>query len=176
MAIEDNVPVQRVDYPRLRARLLADKQILDWQAPAVPGARGEKLEGIVIDDLDARREGEWIAGSSLPFRAGSGYSHDADAHKGELTLIFTPEVPKAGNYDVVLHWPPASNRATKVPVTVSASGQPTKTVHIDQKTLKGSFALGTFQLSAGRPLTVTVSNRSTSGHVVVDALQLVPAR
>ena len=30
-AVSDGVNVQEVDYPRLRARLLADKQILAWQ-------------------------------------------------------------------------------------------------------------------------------------------------
>jgi hypothetical protein len=31
MAIDDNAPVQKVDYAKLRARLLADKQVLEWQ-------------------------------------------------------------------------------------------------------------------------------------------------
>jgi hypothetical protein len=30
LALADRVPVQQVDYPRLRARLLADRQILEW--------------------------------------------------------------------------------------------------------------------------------------------------
>ena len=31
MAIEDGVSAQKVDYAKLRARLLADKQVLEWQ-------------------------------------------------------------------------------------------------------------------------------------------------
>jgi len=34
LAIDDNVSVQNVSYDKLRARLLADKQILEWTAPA----------------------------------------------------------------------------------------------------------------------------------------------
>jgi hypothetical protein len=34
LALADGVPVQKVDYPRLRARLLADRQILAW--PSAP--------------------------------------------------------------------------------------------------------------------------------------------
>ena len=30
IALDDDVPVQRVDYARLRKRLLADQQRLDW--------------------------------------------------------------------------------------------------------------------------------------------------
>jgi hypothetical protein len=32
-AIEGNVPAQKLDYAKLRARLLMDKQILEWQNP-----------------------------------------------------------------------------------------------------------------------------------------------
>jgi hypothetical protein len=31
IAIDDNAPVQKVDYTKLRERLLADKQVLDWE-------------------------------------------------------------------------------------------------------------------------------------------------
>jgi hypothetical protein len=31
MAIDARVPVQRVDYSKLRARLIADKQVLAWK-------------------------------------------------------------------------------------------------------------------------------------------------
>lgn len=36
LAIDDSVPVQKVDYPKLRARLLAAQQILEWPKPAAP--------------------------------------------------------------------------------------------------------------------------------------------
>jgi hypothetical protein len=31
IAIDDREPVQKVDYAKLRERLLADKQILEWK-------------------------------------------------------------------------------------------------------------------------------------------------
>jgi hypothetical protein len=40
IAIDDQVPVQEVGYPKLRERLLRDKQILDWTGPRrTPGLR-----------------------------------------------------------------------------------------------------------------------------------------
>ena len=39
LALADRVPVQQVDYAKLRARLLADRQILEWTAPAKIPAR-----------------------------------------------------------------------------------------------------------------------------------------
>jgi hypothetical protein len=34
LALDDNSPVQQVGYAKLRARLLADKQVLEWMASA----------------------------------------------------------------------------------------------------------------------------------------------
>jgi len=31
LALEQNVPIQKVDYSKLRARLLADNQVLEWK-------------------------------------------------------------------------------------------------------------------------------------------------
>jgi hypothetical protein len=41
IAIDEKVRVQKVDYAKLRARLLADKQILEW--PVTSGARRATL-------------------------------------------------------------------------------------------------------------------------------------
>jgi hypothetical protein len=35
LALEDQAPVQKLAYPRLRARLLADGQILEWTRGAI---------------------------------------------------------------------------------------------------------------------------------------------
>jgi hypothetical protein len=37
LAIDDQQSVQRVDYEKLKARLLADHQVLAWDVPAQPG-------------------------------------------------------------------------------------------------------------------------------------------
>src|SRR5262249_16744029 len=38
LAIDEGVAVQKVDYRKLRARLLGDKQVLDWTGPRRVGA------------------------------------------------------------------------------------------------------------------------------------------
>ena len=40
-AIDRGVELQKLDYPRLRQRLVADRQVLDWNRP--PASRGDKL-------------------------------------------------------------------------------------------------------------------------------------
>lgn len=39
LAIDENVPVQKVDYAKLRQRLLADGQVLDWKASDIRRAK-----------------------------------------------------------------------------------------------------------------------------------------
>src|SRR6476469_2415826 len=58
LAIDGKTDVQKVDYAKLRERLLADQQVLDWTGPK--GARGvdpKTLRGIVVDDEQAVRKG-----------------------------------------------------------------------------------------------------------------------
>jgi hypothetical protein len=61
-AMDDKVTVQKVNYEKLRARLLADKQVLEWKtSPAKPSgaAYPQPLRGILVDDADATKAGGW---------------------------------------------------------------------------------------------------------------------
>ena len=63
LAINDNVSVQKVDYQKLRARLRADQQVLEWRSsPARPSGAGypQPLRGILVDGADAGKEGNWL--------------------------------------------------------------------------------------------------------------------
>ncbi len=190
MAIDDKAPVQKVDYAKLRARLAADGQVLVWtnQGPArgamnpeqAGGTRGggaaPKLPGIVVDDADAKKTGEWVESSSVPHRVGTGYVHDDNSAKGAMTLAFTPEIPDAGEYELILIATPNANRASNVPVTVRvAETGVEKTVPVNEKT-STFHSLGRFKLPKGRGTTVTVSNRGTDGFVVADGLQCLPVK
>ena len=57
-AIEEKVPVQDVDYRRLRASLIEDKQVLEWPDRHGGAKKIEDLEGIVVDDRDALLTGD----------------------------------------------------------------------------------------------------------------------
>ena len=174
LAIDDNVPVQKVAYDKLRKRLLADKQVLDYQRPANSQAvDAAKLGGIVIDDEKAKATGEWAPSSATGGFVGHGYLHDNNTDKGKKTVRFTPKVEKAGKYEVFLHYPAASNRATNVPVVVhSADGE--KTVTVDQrKAADKGRSLGTFTFAAGEAGWVEVRTTGTDGHVIADAVRFV---
>lgn len=174
LAIDDQTTVQKVDYAKLQARLLQDGQILVWTGPARRvAAPAPKLDGLVVDDTDAKKTGEWKTGAMAETRrVGTGYIHDNNEHKGACAARWTPEIPDEGEYELVLHFPPNGNRATNVPVTIETGGK-TITKTVNERDESGTAALGTFRLAAGKSVSVTVSNRDTNGYVVVDGLQLL---
>ncbi|MGD8239509.1 MAG: FAD-dependent oxidoreductase, partial [Armatimonadota bacterium] len=147
------------------------------EGPWLPWAReapAEKLDGIVMDDPQAERTGEWVHSTWAESFIGYGYLHDDDSGKGARSLTFRPEVTEPGTYEVRIAYSAYGNRATNTPVTIHAATGAT-TVHIDQRQpppIDGTFlSLGTFALDDRSRIVIT--NADTDGHVVVDALQLL---
>ncbi|MBL8796994.1 MAG: DUF1553 domain-containing protein, partial [Planctomycetia bacterium] len=139
----------------------------------VPGT----LLGVTVDDKEAKLVGYWKPSTfSRPY-VGDGYIHDDKTGKGEKSVIFTPKLPKAGEYEVYISYTATKGRSTKTPVTVkSAEGE--KTVIINQEEppkLDNLFRLvGKYRFNAGSESTVTISNKDTDGYVIVDAVRFVP--
>jgi hypothetical protein len=177
-AIDQNTYVQRIDRARLRERLLADNQVLQWTGARPPAALElSKLAGIVVDDSQAEIIGDWSSGRSIAPFVEQGYLHDANDGKGKKSARFTPNLPKAGRYEVRLIYSANPNRATNVPVTIeSAEGGKTVTVNQRQqpKVDKTYQPLGTYRFESGKQGSVTISNAGTDGHVIVDSVQFLP--
>ena len=178
IAMQKNLPVQKIPYPELRARLLQDKQVLDWKAPpSGPLADIRNLRGIVLDDTDGQKIGHWTESSLVDARrVVTGYIHDSNSYKGEVSITYTPNLPRAGQYEIILISPPHPNRASQVPVTVRTGAGEGKSLKVNQRSAanQGFASLGKFHLPAGRKATVTISNKDTDGFVVADGIQFVP--
>src|SRR5262249_47823701 len=136
-----------------------------------------ELPGIVLDDVQAKQVGQWVRSQYSGSYIGDGYLHDGNADKGQKTLTFIPEFPRAGRYEVRLAYAPGSNGATKVPIHIlHLDGEYSGQVN-EQETprIDGRFvSLGTFRFDMSGQWYVIISNEGTSGHVVVDALQFIP--
>ena len=178
-AIDEKVSAQKVDYAKLREQLLKDGQVLAWvdknhdqnsadEAPV-------KWDGIVVDVAKAERKGDWTTGNLPNHRAvGVGYIHDDNQGKGEKSVRWTPNIPEAGEYEIIFHYPPNRNRATNVPMTVVVGGHVTPVVVNERDPAStGVASLGKFSLPVGKGTVVTLSNAGTDGYVVVDGLQIV---
>ena len=177
-AAKADVAVQQIDYAALRDRLRKDRQVLAWTGPVRRSAQAvdpKTLEGVVVDDAAASRTGFEAASQVVGPFVGVGYRHDANTNKGNQSARFAITVPQAGRYEVRIAWSPNANRATNVPVTVQhAGGQQVVTVNQRQKPKHGAFGtVGVFTFAAEKTV-VEISNAGTDGHVIIDAVQLVP--
>jgi hypothetical protein len=177
-AIDQDVDVQKIDYAKLKARLLADNQVLDL-TPRPGAARGgvskKQLGGVVVDDTEAKLTGFEGHGTGGPF-VGESYAHDENKDKGQQKAVFTAKLPAAGDYEVRFSYATNKNRATNVPVTVKYEGGEKKIVVNERKAapVDGQWiSLGTFHFNEGEA-TVEVSNDGTDGYVIADAVQWLP--
>jgi hypothetical protein len=178
LAIDDRVDVQKVDYAKLKERLLKDKQVLDLPRPKrVLGIDPSKLRGVVVDDEQAERKG-FDAGSSAvgPF-VGDGYRHDGGTKDGKHSATYVPDLPKAGKYEVRLSYSPNPNRATNVPVTITHAGL-TATAKVNQRksppVAETFVSVGTFSFDKGKSGRVMITNEGVDGYVVIDAVVFLP--
>jgi len=178
LAIDDGVPVQAVDYAKLRARLLADGQVLEWIGPMQNQAARldpDRMPGIVVDNAAAKVAGAWKSSQATGGFVGADYLHDEDDAKGEKSVTFTPKIPRAADYEIRLYFPAGPNRAGAVPVTLHLPDGP-RTITVDQRQKPGPagfLSLGRFSLPAGDAVSVSIGTAGTSGHVIADAVQFV---
>lgn len=135
-----------------------------------------QLPGLVIDASQAEQIGSWVTSTYAEPFVLDGYLHDGNEGKGDKSIRFVPDVPRAGRYEIRLSYVPFSNRARNTPVTIVTPAGST-TLRIDQQRvpeLERLFhSLGTYELPAGRQTAIIVETTDTDGYVVVDAVQLV---
>ncbi len=132
--------------------------------------------GIVIDDKDAERKGDWTSSTSTGKWIGSGYVHDAQEFRGHKHVRFRPTLPAAGVYEVRVSHAHHGNRASNARVTVvSADGE--KTASVDQRKepeVDGLWhSLGHFTFAKGTNGYVEISNKGADGVVIADAAQFI---
>jgi len=183
LSAKQNIAVQKLPYPALRERLLAQKQVLDL--PVLPDLPPESkgaisidpksLPGIVLDDTQAELKGPWSRSSNFKPHIGSGYLHDDKRGDGQSIAIFRFQAPKTGKYDLRMAYSSHETRATKVPLTIQ-NGERKIEIDVDQtKPLPAGEAfrsIGTVELNSSADTTITLSNTANDGFVILDALQL----
>lgn len=137
-----------------------------------------KMQGVVIDDEQAKRSGEWSFGAGLPNFIGVGYHYLAGKNKGAARFEFN--VPANGKYEILFAYQPHENRATKAPVAIySAEG--VNIVDVNEQApppVAPTFiSLGKYDFEADKPGVIVVSSDGkVSGNVAIDAIQVLPAK
>lgn len=184
LSAKQNVAVQKLPYPVLRERLLAQKQVLkipelapvrtDTLGPA--GIDPKSLPGIILDDTQAKLEGEWKHSSSFKSYIKRGYVHDDKRGDGQSAATFRFQVPRSGNYDLRIAYSAHETRAKNVPIIIESGGEKITLTFDQTQPLSAGNAFrsaGVVQLSASGETKIIISNVGTEGFVIVDALQLI---
>lgn len=185
LAARQDVAVQKLPYPMLRERLLAQGQVLDLPDLAIllPPAQKisidpDTLPGIVLDDTRAELEGDWKPSSNFKPHIGHGYVHDNRGADGKAIATFRFKAPKSGRYRLLMAYSAHATRAAKVPVAVT-SGPHNIRLTVDQTQALPAGQLfrqiGHVQLAGDSETIITIVNQNTDGFVILDALQLLPA-
>jgi hypothetical protein len=140
-------------------------------------ARVSDFPGVIVDSAQAKHIGQWQHSQYSKNYIGDGYLHDQDKEKGEKSLTFTPELPRAGRYEVRFAYVHAPSRAANVPVTIfHAEGETLVRVNQqDAPPLDGRFvSLGQFRFETNGFAYVLIGSEDTKGYVTADAVQFIP--
>jgi hypothetical protein len=186
LAADQNVAVQKLKYDRLRERLLAHEQVLDLpdvtnQQTTNDRVPANSLPGIVLDDRQAKLTGNWSHSTHFKPHIENGYIFSGDREPrskgdGESTATFRFKAPKSGQYQLLMSYSAHESRAANVPLIVTSGSLKNEfTVDQTQPLPAGQrFKLvGTVELEGGVDVNITISNRQTTGFVIVDAMQLL---
>jgi len=187
LAAKEGVTVQALDYGRLRARLLAQNQVLDLPVlpPVGKVARSsgpisidlKSLPGLILDDSQAELSGEWERSRNFQPHVGTGYLHDEQRSDGKSRAVFHFKGPADGEFELSMAYSAHETRTTRLPVTLT-DGSSTQTIIVDQTVPppagEAFRPISRVRLRKGVEYTLTVTNQDTKGFVIVDAFQLLP--
>jgi hypothetical protein len=173
-AMDDNVPVQSVNYQKLATQLIADGQILSWNIVQSVGTNGTILT--VSSSPGVTFGGAWTAGSNLggwPLPNGI-YWHDGDTGGGKY-VRFNPTITTNGYYDVYIWWVYANNRANNATCIVK-SASATNTILINQQLNCTNWVkiASSNYFNIGTGGSVTITNGGANGYVIANAVRFMP--
>ncbi len=135
------------------------------------------LEGAVIDNRQAKSEGNWTSGTGLKGYVAYDYVY-ASADSG-ATMKFEYQADREMRVEIRLAYQPHENRGKSVPIRITA-GTTKKEVRINMKekaTIANAFvSLGEITVRAGDTISVVQSTEGAGGIVHADAVQILPVK
>lgn len=170
-AIREGKALQRIDYPKLKERLIADDQILKSEGSAL-SLPAKKFNGIIADDSDAEMMGGWLRGR-LKAGVNDGYLFLPADHKAPAKAIYRLKSDRAGKYQVQISGVPKGARSSKTSIRVNG-----KNFLVNQKragTVEEIWTPVTIvSLEGAGVVIVEISNDEADGPVIADAVRLIP--
>jgi hypothetical protein len=173
LALDAKTSVQGVDVKAVQAELrnnpLADKS----------------LPEIRIDNEDAayvQQTGDWQPDNQAGGRFGPSLLRDDSRGATPKSVRFTPEVRKAGPYQVYAYFPKVADASAQTAIMIH-DGTRLKEIMLNKGALQvegqtaGAWVpLGAYKMAAGRKGYVDISNKGADGVVVANAVLFVPVQ
>ncbi|MEM9939977.1 MAG: FAD-dependent oxidoreductase [Planctomycetota bacterium] len=167
-----------------RRMTLSDPVVMPEVIPDLPVQKKPiKLAGMVRDDQDALKLGDWKFGSGLDGYVGTGYAYSGG--DSGATMIFKFKVRSTGRYDIRIGWRHHKNRASNAKVTVTA-GKLYEDYVVDEKfkvnmkvapKIDGTTeSLGKFDFDADTIIEVTFDAEKADGNICADVVQILPVK
>ncbi|MEV5726090.1 DNRLRE domain-containing protein [Streptomyces pharetrae] len=166
-------------------RLEAHRATAPWSETSATWNSAKDLTGelsgtaVLVDDGDlgtTAAKGAWPASTNTAYTqyaVNQDYRFNKDTTAGD-TYSWQPSLPENGEYQVDVHYVPASDRAVNAPYTVTYNGG-SKTYTVNQQTGGGGAwkTLGTHPFTAGTTGKVVLGDgpASTSTSVIADAVR-----
>jgi hypothetical protein len=173
LALDGKTSVQGVDVKAVQAELknnpLADKSLPEIQ----------------IDNEDAayvQKTGDWQPDNKAGGQFGPSLLRDDSRGATPKSVRFTPEVRKAGRYQVYAYFPKVADASSRTAITLHNGTQAKKmtlqkeSLQVEGQTSGAWVPLGEYAMASGRMGYVEISNKGADGVVVADAVLFVPVR
>jgi hypothetical protein len=142
----------------------------------MPGLNPGHMEGLVIDDRDAKKSQGWTEGTGLPGFVGYGYIY---SNAKDASVSFEFDAAETATYEIRIAYLSHENRASNAAIKL-AIGEKTESHFVNMKQpapLKNNFAsLGKFKLEKGQHCSVTLESKGSDGHVHADAIQVIEVK
>lgn len=160
-----------------QALAAVNRELKQTAGPEPRQVSSSSLPGVVVDDVQAQRVGQWTESTSTKPFVDEGYLHDGAQGRGEKSLLFEPQDLAPGTYEVRLAYCSSGGRSTRTLVTVfSADGE--QEILVNQRRrpdVDGLWqSLGRFRFEPAGQAFVIISNQDADGHVIADAIHFLP--
>ena len=133
-----------------------------------------KLNGLVVDSVDAEVVGDWKESTSIAHYVGAHYTHDEQKDKGAKSVLYRAVLPHRGRYEVFVSYSAGANRATKVPYRIKhRNGEIVVTVNQRKTPPVDALmqSLGVFDFDDKLESSVQLTTEGTeNGVVIADAI------
>jgi len=125
----------------------------------------------ITDNTAASFTGTWPTSTSVSGYYGTNYQYHAKG-TGKNSVVWTPNVPTKGSYQLYARWVAQSTNATNATYSIKSAATRAASVSVNQQANGGQWvSLGTYTFNAGTTGTITLTDKA-NGTAIADAIRL----